>query len=69
LFKDVEIAIDNVKELGSFIELEAMKHFGDPKQGKEYLYAILKELNAELGEECFRGYPFKLLEKKGHKFG
>lgn len=64
LFKDVEIAIDDVKGLGSHIELEAAKHFEDPKQGKEYLYSILKELNAEVGEECLRGYPFMVLEKK-----
>lgn len=67
-FKDVEIAIDDVKKLGKYIELEALNHFEDPKQGKEYLYSILKELNAEVDEEDLRGYPFKILKEQGYKF-
>lgn len=63
LFKNVEIAIDDVKNLGKFIELETTKHFDDPKEGKEYLYAVLKELNAKVGEEDLRGYPFRIIEK------
>ena len=68
-YKDVEIAIDEVKGLGSFIELELKKEVENPKEGKEYLYSILKELYADVGEEDLRGYPFKLLENKGYKFG
>jgi len=64
LFKDVEIAIDNVKSLGIFMELEAKKDFENPKQAKAYLYEILKELNAKVGEEDIRGYPFKIIEKQ-----
>jgi len=67
-YKDVEISIDNVKELGYYIELEAKGAFDDPKDGKNYLYSILEELNTELGEEDLRGYPFRMLEKKGYKF-
>lgn len=69
IFKDVEIAIDDVKELGNFIELELKKEVDNPKEGKEYLYKILDELNAKVGEEDLRGYPFKLLANKGYKFG
>lgn len=68
-FKEVEIAVDNVKELGFFIELEAKNDFENPKEGKKFLYNILNELNAEVGEEDLRGYPFLALEKRGHKFG
>ena len=64
MFKDVEIAVDEVKDLGSYIELEAKNHFEDPKKGKEYLYSILEELNAEVGEEELRGYPFMVIEKQ-----
>ncbi len=67
-YKDVEIAIDKVKDLGNFIELEAQNYFEDPKAGKEYLYSVVKELNAQIGEEDLRGYPFRMLEKKGYKF-
>ena len=63
IFKDVEIAIDDIKKLGRYIELEAKKHFNDPKEGKTYLYSILKELNAKVGEEELRGYPYRIIEK------
>ena len=68
LYKDVEISIDKVEELGAFIELEVTTHFDDPKIAKKYLYKLIKEIGAEVGEEDYRGYPFILLEKIGHKF-
>jgi len=63
--RGAEIAIDDVKELGSFIEVEAKDIPGDPTEVKEVLRNILTELNAKVGEEDYRGYPFKILEKKG----
>lgn len=63
-FKGVEIAIDNVKDLGFYIELEAKKEFNDVKEAKQYLFDVLSELNAEVGEEDIRGYPYLVLEKK-----
>ena len=69
LFKDVEIAVDEIKRLGTFIELEIKKDFPTPQEAKAYLYEILKQLNAEVGEEDIRGYPFRILEKQGYKFG
>jgi len=68
-FEKVEIAIDDVSELGSFIEIEALENYKDPKKGKKHLYKILKVISAEVGEEDLRGYPFRLLEKRGYKFG
>lgn len=68
MFEDVEIAIDNVINAGVYIELELKKHFDDPKQGKEYLYNLLTKLNAQVGKEDLRGYPFIILEKQGYKF-
>lgn len=69
VFENVEIVIDEVKELGVFMELEAKGHFDDAKVGKAHLYAVLEMLSADVGEEDLRGYPFKLLENKGYKFG
>lgn len=63
-YKGVEIAIDEVEGLGSFIELEA-KDFSDIEEAKKQLYSILKEINAEVGEQDFEGYPYLLLKKKG----
>jgi len=65
IFEDVEIVIDDVKGLGTFIELEAINHFDEPKEGKEYLRRVLKKLNARVGEEDHRGYPFMILKKQG----
>ena len=69
LFEDVEIVVDEVSNLGSYIELEATKHFENPLDGRPYLFDILKRLNAQVGEEDLRGYPFRILEKKGYTFG
>lgn len=69
MFESVEIVIDNIKGLGVYIELEATSHFENPKEGKKFLYEILGKLNAKVGEEDFRGNPFRILEKQGHKFG
>lgn len=63
--KDTQIAIDNVTDLGRFIEIEAKGNFKDIEEAKEHLYSILKELNAELGEQDFKGYPHRMLERKG----
>lgn len=68
-FENVEIVIDDVKDLGSYIELEAIHHFKNPQEGKTLLYQVLQKLNADVGEEDLRGYPFRILESKGYKFG
>jgi adenylate cyclase class 2 len=68
IFKNVEIAIDEVNELGKFIELEITTHFDNPKKAKEFLYELVNEIGANVGEEDYRGYPFLLLEKRGYKF-
>lgn len=65
--KNVEVAIDEIKELGSFIELEITSNVENPKEAKAYLYKILQEMCAQIGEEDYRGYPFLLLEKRGYK--
>ena len=69
IFEEVEIVIDDVTDLGFYIELEAKGSFDNPKDGKTYLYEVLNKLNAKVGEEDLRGYPFRILENKGYKFG
>ncbi|NOQ55943.1 MAG: class IV adenylate cyclase [Nanohaloarchaea archaeon] len=69
IFEEVEIVIDEVTDLGFYIELEAKKDFKNPKDGKAYLYTILKKINVKVGEEDLRGYPFRILENKGYVFG
>ncbi|MFH1588961.1 MAG: class IV adenylate cyclase [archaeon] len=69
IFEEVEIVIDDVTDLGFYIELEAKRSFENLQDGKPYLYEVLKKLNAKVGEEDLRGYPFRILENKGYKFG
>jgi predicted adenylyl cyclase CyaB len=38
------------------------------KEGKKFLFEKLEELNADVGKEDLRGYPFRLLEKQGYTF-
>jgi adenylate cyclase class 2 len=66
---DVEIAIDEVKDYGVFIELELKPHHDDPKKAKKYLYSVLNKFNAEVGDEDQDGYVFGILKKQGYKFG
>jgi len=42
VFEKVEIVIDDVTDLGIYIELEAKETFTNPKDGKTYLRKILK---------------------------
>ena len=67
LFKDVEIALDDVKDLGWFIELESKGDFESIEDAKKRLYAIANEIGAELGEQDFKGYPKLLIEKQKMK--
>ncbi len=69
IFEQVEVVIDKVTDLGFYMELEAIKDFENPQDGKAYLYQILEKLNAKVGKVDLRGYPFRVLEKKGYKFG
>ena len=65
LYKNTEIAIDEVKELGFFLEIEAKGNFATVEEAREQLYLILEEIEANVGEQDFEGYPFLLLKKKG----
>jgi predicted adenylyl cyclase CyaB len=68
IFEEVKIVIDDVTDLGFYIELEAKGSFENPIDGKSYLYEVLKKLNTKVGEEDLRGYPFRILENKSYKF-
>lgn len=64
MYKDVEIALDDVTGLGAFIEVEAKGDFPSIDAARDHLYAILKEIGAQTGPQDFRGYPHLLLEKQ-----
>ncbi len=67
-YKDVEISIDEVTGLGTYIEIEAQGDYGgftNIEEAKKHLYTILKEIRVQVGEQDFEGYPHQLLKKKG----
>ncbi|MDQ6986110.1 MAG: class IV adenylate cyclase [Candidatus Dojkabacteria bacterium] len=51
-----EIVIDNVKELGIFIEVELKEEFNDPKAGHRKIKLFLKDTGIEKIKEQTRGY-------------
>lgn len=61
VFENVEVAIDEVKNIGSFIELEAMVHLDAPPEVKKLLYSTPKK--NQVGEEDLRGYPYMVWAK------
>jgi len=63
-YKNFEILIDYIEELGYFLEIEAKKIDGSIKNTKEQCYKILEELGAEWEKAPNMGYPDMLLEKQ-----
>lgn len=64
-YKDTHIAIDHVKDLGDYIEIEAKGKFKSIDDAKQHLYSVLGELGAKVGEQDYEGYPHHLLKKNG----
>ena len=64
-YKDFEIALDEVDELGFFVEIEAINNLETVEQTREELYKIARELNINTTNEDIRGYPYLMLDKKG----
>jgi len=64
-YKKAEISVDYVEELGYFLEIEAMKGFASIDEAREYLHDLLQELEIDVGEQDFEGYPYLLLRKRG----
>ena len=62
---DLEIALDNVAGLGSFIEVEAKGNFDNTSKAKEACFKFLEELGVKNAEniQINKGYPVLLLEK------
>lgn len=64
VYKDeFEIVLDEVKNLGFFIEIEAIKDFGGVELTRERLNEFVKELKLDVKNVDYRGYPFQLLNK------
>ena len=58
---DVEVTLDNIKNLGDFVEIEIIgKH---TKNNIDKLYAIAETMNLHKEDKICNGYPELLLEK------
>lgn len=66
-YNDYEVSIDEVEELGDFVEIEykGSETNPDPKKITDEMMAFLQALDCGNIERDFKGYPYLLLEKHG----
>lgn len=62
---EFEIALDTVKDLGNFIEIEALKDFGGITATRKAVEEFAKNLGLNLANQDLRGYPYLLMKKFG----
>lgn len=62
---EFEIVLDNVKDLGFFVEIEALKDFGGHEQTKKRLMEFAAKIGIDATNMDPRGYIEMLLRKKG----
>lgn len=63
-YKDFEILIDHIEELGYFIEIEAKNVKESIQQTKKECYKLLDEFGAIWEKTPDQGYPDMILQKK-----
>lgn len=64
-YDEFEIVLDKVKNLGFFVEIEALKDFGGIEITRKKLFELAKKLDLDTENPDKRGYPYLLLEKTG----
>jgi predicted adenylyl cyclase CyaB len=62
---EFEIGFDIVKELGYFIEIEAMKHAETVEKTRQKLVEFAKSLGIDIETSDKRGYPYMMMKLKG----
>lgn len=62
---EFEVALDIVKDLGYFIEIETMRDFGSVEEARKRLFELAKSLGVDTSNPDLRGYPYLMMEKKG----
>ena len=63
-FQNYEICLDNVAELGSFIEVEKFSD-EDPDKVVAELFAFLQTLGVQKVDQVFKKYDTLIMEKMG----
>lgn len=64
-YKDYEICLDDVEDLGSFIELEKMGEEADAPRIQKEMMKFLATLDVSEGDLVHKGYDILMLEKSG----
>ncbi len=64
VYKEVEIVVDEVTDLGWFVELESKGDFETIEEAKDHLTLIAQELNIDVNQRDETGYPYMLMKKK-----
>jgi|SRR5450759_91898 len=67
MMRDVLICIDEVEDLGRFVELEATVSHGDYTETLRYLKSFAGQLGLSGREPDARGYPYSLI-RRAHPF-
>lgn len=70
IYKDYEVSIDQVKELGDFVEIEYIgkDEKANPEKITEQMINFLKEIGCGKIKRNYVGYPFQLLFPKEVKY-
>lgn len=63
-YSDSEICIDEVKELGNFIEMEKLTEEGDSEIIQEELFKFLESVGIDRKDRVTSGYDILILEKQ-----
>lgn len=64
IYKDCEISIDSVKDLGDYLEIEYNGKSEDIEKIRNLLGEVLEEIGASVGEMDYKGYAYNLLKLK-----
>lgn len=63
-YKDLEICLDKVKNLGNFIEIEKIIKGGNGKEIQKQLFKFLKTIGIKEKDQVFKGYDTLIEERK-----
>jgi adenylate cyclase class 2 len=63
-YKGDEICIDEVEELGSYIEMERLTETGDSNQIQDELFSFFESIGIDRKDRVTYGYDLLLLEKR-----
>ena len=65
IYDEFEVVFDTVKDLGCFVEIEALKNFDSVEKTRKKIFELAKSLGIDKSrfERC--GYPLLLIKKKG----